>query len=355
MGDPAGGSSPARRSQLTGDREALLRIFGELAPGTKVYVREQFAELIPPALSAQVLLDQSSPRNETGASEAQVNPIEVRYLLIGTDGYWLDELSFGEPPLWEPVGSFLVEPEITLLLLKRCAPVASQLAESLEGRQFRQELGRLAKVAYRKTESDGERSREAVFYLDLYEVSTAQYAYFLNDIALPYEKAGDYYGIADPTSKIVYLDGEYRYYLGLADYPVFNVSYRGAKAYCEQYGKRLATYDEWRQAMGHWDDGRDFPWGTEEDFEHRANFAGDGDGYRLWAPVNAFPEGRSPTGAYNMAGNMWEWIEGHGLVGGAWCYPPEPYGRVSRPEGNEPLARNTHDGFRCVADEKVRY
>jgi len=346
--DPAAELRRAHNPAFTGDREALLSLLQDLAPGTRIYVREADAELIPDTLSAQILPDEP---NKALIPASSVNPVEVPYLLLGAEGYLLDEISFGVPPLWEPLGAFLVDPEIHLLLLKRNTSVAAQVAERFDRRPFRRELRRMAKVAY-KTEQDGGSPRTNVFYIDLYEVTTAQYAYFLNDIALPYEKAEDYYSITDPRSKIVYLNGEYRFYRGLADYPGFNVSYRGAKAFCEQYGKRLATFDQWRQALGHWDDGRDFPWGTAEDFENRANFKGDHDGYRLWAPVNAFPEGRSPYGVYNMAGNIWEWIEGGGLVGGAWCYPPEPYGRVSKPEGNEPLARNTHDGFRCVAERK---
>ncbi len=110
----------------------------------------------------------------------------------------------------------------------------------------------------------------------------------------------------------------------------------------------MATFDEWRQAIGYWDDRREYPWGASRDFEKRANFKGEQDGYRLWAPVDVFPEGKSRYGAYNMAGNMWEWIDDNGLVGGAWDYPPEPYAKVSMPEGNTSLARNRHDGFRCV-------
>jgi iron(II)-dependent oxidoreductase len=184
-------------------------------------------------------------------------------------------------------------------------------------------------------------------------VTNAQYAYFLNDIGILYDEANVYYSIKDPVSKIVFLHGLYRFYRGTARYPVFNVSYYGAKAFCERYGKRLATADEWREAIGYRKDHRDFPWGADRDFDRRANFLGEQDGYRLWAPVDAFPEGRSPYGVYNMAGNMWEWLDRSKIMGGAWDFPPEPYGRVSFTDDNAPYARNTHDGFRCVSDRKI--
>ncbi|MCZ7583487.1 MAG: SUMF1/EgtB/PvdO family nonheme iron enzyme [Deltaproteobacteria bacterium] len=65
-----------------------------------------------------------------------------------------------------------------------------------------------------------------------------------------FDEAIVYYAIKDPTSKIAYGDGRYVSYRGTERLPVFNVSWYGAEAFCRRYGKRLFTFDEWRQATG---------------------------------------------------------------------------------------------------------
>jgi formylglycine-generating enzyme required for sulfatase activity len=66
-------------------------------------------------------------------------------------------------------------------------------------------------------------------------------------------------------------------------------------------------------------DGRLYPWGNTVDglwtnFCDR-NCIGSwtnpdyDDGYATSAPVGSYPEGKSPYGVYNRAGNVWEWVE----------------------------------------------
>ena len=54
-------------------------------------------------------------------------------------------------------------------------------------------------------------------------------------------------------------------------------------------------------------DGRLYPWGNRFE-EKRANGRGGQDGYEKTAPVGSFPDGASPYGALDMAGNAWEWV-----------------------------------------------
>ena len=87
------------------------------------------------------------------------------------------------------------------------------------------------------------------------------------------------------------------------DYPVVNVSWPDAAAYCKWAGKRLPTEAEWNTAAAG-KKGLLFPWGRKFR-DIRANTARER--YRALTITGRYEKGVSAFGCYDMAGNVWEW------------------------------------------------
>jgi len=92
----------------------------------------------------------------------------------------------------------------------------------------------------------------------------------------------------------------------MTNHPVVNVSWNDAMNYCtflmEITGRRfgLPTEAQWEFAA-RGTEGRTYPWGNES-YEGRVNFNSGGT-----TRVNNFPTGATPSGIFDMAGNVWEW------------------------------------------------
>jgi formylglycine-generating enzyme required for sulfatase activity len=169
------------------------------------------------------------------------------------------------------------------------------------------------------------------------------------------------------------------------DHPQNCVDWRQAKAFCAATGKRLPTEAEWELAA-RGKESRPYPWGPAPPSGERLNACGaecsrmltdrraavgkgpwpamygDDDHAAATSPVGRYPQGATPAGVLDLAGNVWEWTESaycpYGqdecgdsrrvLRGGGWDTTESQDLRGARRFPSAPTARGRSIGFRCA-------
>lgn len=167
------------------------------------------------------------------------------------------------------------------------------------------------------------------FYIAKYEARARDFERFMNSGVARF---ADQYLDGETEGCGVRRDRKGAYYLVAPDLdlPVTHISWQLAEEFSSWMGFRLPTEAEWiKAARG--TDRRTWPWGEDYPDDTYAGFAFDAGCNPT--PVTAFPKGRSPYGAYNMAGNVFEYV--------ADWYSMEADAALRDGMRNPPLAQRT--------------
>jgi formylglycine-generating enzyme required for sulfatase activity/tetratricopeptide (TPR) repeat protein len=193
------------------------------------------------------------------------------------------------------------------------------------------------------------------FYIDQFEVTNQKY----HDCVQV--------GVCNPPAEnSSYTRASYYDNPNYLDFPVIHVTWENARQYCEWRGARLPTEAEWEKAAG--GNGGPYPWGQNHncDLVNYNNCVGD------TTKVGTYKEGVSVNNAYDMAGNVWEWVAdwfstdyyqvspkhnptgpdmGENRVnrGGGWN-DTEDNIQVANRSAPAPGTQDEYSGFRCAAD-----
>ncbi|MFQ5901010.1 MAG: formylglycine-generating enzyme family protein [Thermodesulfobacteriota bacterium] len=195
-----------------------------------------------------------------------------------------------------------------------------------------------------------------IYLIDRYEVSNESYRQCVDA------------GKCVPPKDTKYYDNP-----DYAKHPVVYVDWSQAKAYCEWAGNRLPTEAEWEKAASWDDEGKQklkYPWGSDTPDCSYANYGDCSGGTK---EIGRLEKGKSPYGAYDMAGNVWEWVndrydegyyknspsdnpigagvgEQRVVRGGSWFYGAY-FMRSANRIGDDPSKVFDFRGFRCASSK----
>ncbi|MBI3920113.1 MAG: formylglycine-generating enzyme family protein, partial [Armatimonadetes bacterium] len=191
------------------------------------------------------------------------------------------------------------------------------------------------------------------YYIGKYEVTRGEYRAFMDagGYSKPayWSRAGWKWRVSSSRTQPHYWAPQQNWANGeftqTDNHPVVGVSYYEAEAFCKWAGGHLPTQAQWEKAA-RWNgtSSKIYPWGNTWDVEKCNNYMdkNPAGGYGLYrtTPVGSYPDGASPYGCLDMAGNAREWCQDwyksyprsaqpfdyanayYVLRGGSWYYNP---------------------------------
>jgi formylglycine-generating enzyme required for sulfatase activity len=188
----------------------------------------------------------------------------------------------------------------------------------------------------------------SAYWIDVYPVTNARYRRFLSDGGYDRSEFWTPLGWAwrsrsGVTAPLMWAEAGW----DGPDQPVAGVSWFEADAYARWAGRRLPTDAEWEKAA-RGTDGRRYPWGDDWPVATLANFDG---AVGRTTPVGLYPDGVSPYGCHDMAGNVnnwtadWYWEEfGHFCVRQQMLRNPQLHDRLRQHIGKNLIGEKVDRG-----------
>jgi iron(II)-dependent oxidoreductase len=215
------------------------------------------------------------------------------------------------------------------------------------------------------------------FWIDHHKVTNAEFAAFLNARGITSMDHQRRYDADDADARIHLVPAAEQHAAwfpdaGYEDHPAVEVSWFGARDYCQWRQRRLPTEAEWEKAArGH--DKRPYPWGTAPPTPALAIF---GRAHNMTDRGDARPDGAGPSRVEDLLGNLREWTSsvlraypyrvddgrepftgtGRVVVRGASHDEPATALHVATRHSYErrrAAAGHHHVGFRCATSEDL--